>query len=238
MGKEVTDEDHDKKNITSKSISTTPENNTVPKAPDGVPIVKGWEFCEGGGIIGLIYDSPDANDGDCIETSPIVDGEIEDDSVVSTRSGSRYFLSGDLPKIALDSLLTSRDDLTTERRPLGGTITLAKKGREGDNEGGETSRSTFSLLALFGGKRNAESSYSRNSAPQPLPPPSPDKIPPIGTPTLTGCVFNDDRTITGYIFGSPKIDDGCLITTSPIVDGERMQFETVTTATGSLYFLG
>jgi len=240
VGMKVANEEKYKKDATLKLISTTSENNKVPKAPDGVPIVKGWEFREGGGIIGLIYDSPDADDGDCIETSPIVDGEVEDYSVVSTRSGSRYFLSGDPPEIALDILLTSRDDLTTERRPLGGTVTLTKEGREAEDEDEEegTSRSTFSLLALFDGKRNTESSYSRDSAPQPLPPPSPDKVPPIGTPTLTGCVFNDDRTISGYIFGSPKIDDGYLITTSPVVDGEGRQFETVTTATGSVYFLG
>eukprot|EP00536_Pseudo-nitzschia_multiseries_P003258 jgi/Psemu1/322938/estExt_fgenesh1_pg.C_480041 len=224
------------------SLPITAEGSSARIAPDGVPTIKCWEFRKGAGIVGLIYGSPDADDGDYIETSPIVDGEIENYSVVYTQSGSCYFLSGDPPENALDTLLSFRDGgVSNESRQEGGTITLTKLGRRKDSrdEGSPRSRSTFSLFDLFDGTRNANASFrSNNAAPRPMAPPSPDKVPPTGTPTLTGYVFNDDGTITGYIFGSPKIEDGYLITTSPIVEGDRMQFETVTTETGSLYFLG
>eukprot|EP00535_Pseudo-nitzschia_heimii_P010237 CAMPEP_0197191022 /NCGR_PEP_ID=MMETSP1423-20130617/22649_1 /TAXON_ID=476441 /ORGANISM="Pseudo-nitzschia heimii, Strain UNC1101" /LENGTH=545 /DNA_ID=CAMNT_0042643549 /DNA_START=282 /DNA_END=1919 /DNA_ORIENTATION=+ len=224
----------------------------TPQAPAGVPTVKRWEYAEGGGIVGLIYGSPYADDGDYIETSPIVDGVIDDYSVVSTRSGSRYFLSGDAPEQgSLDDALSAfRDDdartqneESDEPKAKQGTITLPKM----------RPRSTFSLSDLFGGNSADDTtqqkqqrrplSFLRNDddddvPPQPLPPPTPDKVPPAGTPALTGCVFNKNKTITGYIFGSPKIVDGTLVTTSPVRDGERKQFEMVTTVSGSVYYLG
>ena len=207
------------------------ESYSTSKAPDGVPTVKSWELRGDGGIIGLIYNSPYANDGDYIETSPIVEGDIANDSVVATESGSQYFLSGDTPKDSADNLASFASELFSGR----GTITLPKKDR---NERSTISlfnkprgkRSTFSLFDLFDDKKD--------SPPQPLPPPTPDKIPPEGTPILTGCTFNDNGTITGYIFGSPKIEDGLLVTTSKIVQGTKEQFETVATASGSIYYLG
>ena len=229
------------------SFSSAEENyDGTPQAPEGVPTVKRWEYAEGGGIIGLVYGSPYADDGDYVETSPIVDGAIENYSVVSTRSGSRYFLSGEAPEDS--SLLAFRDDAriqskrSSEPKKKKGTITLPKM----------APRSTFSLFDLFDGNDGSSDdedttqkqqpvSYLRNDddvPPRPLPPPTPDKAPPVGTPALTGCVFNKNGTITGYIFGSPKIVDGTLVTTSPVRDGERKQFETVATVSGSIYYLG
>ena len=232
---EESEDEKYKEDATSQPISTT-DDNTKSKAPDGVPTVKSWEVRKDGGILGLIYGSPNADDGDYIETSPIVKGVIDNCSVVSTQSGSRYFLSPSPPDDVLDTLNAFRYELTSGFRQ--GTITLTKGG---DDKKKSLSRSSFSLFNLFGDKNNKSETTSMNSSssppPQPLAPPT-GKVPPIGTPTLTGCVFNDDGTITGYIFGSPTIGDGYLITTSPIVDGARKQFETVTTATGSLYFLG
>ena len=217
--------------------------STIMEAPDGVPTVRSWEVRNDGSIIGLIYGSPYADDGDYVETSPIVQGEIDNFSVVSTLSGSRYFLSGDPPEDSLDTLSNFQNEPMPNRR----TITLPKISLP------KSPRRTFSLFDLFGDKDEptTTSSSSNNNSnsrptnynmredpPWPLPPPSLDKVPPEGTPSLTGCVFNNDGSITGYIFGSPKIGDGVLITTSPIVAGEREQFETVTTASGSLYFLG
>ena len=261
------EEDQYKNDATSQPISTTIDddnnNNNTPKAPDGVPTVKSWEVRKDGGILGLIYGSPNADDGDYIETSPIVDGAIDNCSVVSTQSGSRYFLSPDPRNDPLDTLFAFKNpfknERTTGRRRQGATITLAKN-KEVDDEKKTpllSPRSTFSLFDLLDGggggeKKNKSSSetttkstYSTSRRLVPPPPPEPqtppsDKIPPKGTPTLTGCVFNEDGTITGYIFGSQNINysDGYLVTTSPIVNGERKQFEMVTTATGSLYFLG
>jgi hypothetical protein len=216
----------------------TGDGFVTPKAPDGVPTVKSWEVIDGGIIIGLIYGSPYADDGDYIETSPIVEGEIDNYSVVSTLSGSRYFLSGDPPEDPLDTLDVFKDERIPNRSRQ--TFSLSKV-----SPPQQPPRSTFSLFDLFdGGRDNSNSNnsnrqtYLRDGPPRPLPPPTPDKVPPQGTPSLTGCVFNADGTITGYVFGSSKISDGVLITTSPIVRGNREQFETVITASGSAYFLG
>ena len=211
------------------------------EAPDGVPTVKSWEVRNDGGIIGLIYDSPYADDGDYVETSPIVEGPIDNFSVVSTLSGTRYFLSGDPPEDFLDTLENFKDEAIPTRTRQG-TITLSPPPQQRQQQQ-QAPRSTFSLFNLFdGGGDDETTNNSRRTylhgPPQPLPPPSPDKVPPAGTPALTGCVFNNDGTITGYVFGSPNVGDGVLITTSPIVDGERKPFETVRTASGSLYYLG
>lgn len=203
------------------------EEETTPQAPEGVPTVKSWEVRNGGGIIGLIYNSPYADDGDYIETSPIVEGDIDNFSVVCTESGSQYFLSGDPPEDNTDNL----SNFQQIPRKFG-TITLPKGIPR-------SVRSTFSLMDLFeDDEPSQQAMYLRDGPPRPLPPPTADKVPPEGTPALTGCVFNDNGTITGYVFGSPKIGDGVLITTSPIVEGEKEQFETVVTASGSMYYLG
>jgi hypothetical protein len=134
-----------------------------------------------------------------------------------------------------------------------GTITIAKN-RDDDNttkskkdstrsamEILEKSppRSTFSLFDLFDDeKSDNKSNTTEGSYSLPPPPPLASKRPPTETPTLTEWNMNDDGTITGVIFGSRNISDGYLITTSPIVNGRRKQFEMVKTASGSLYFLG
>lgn len=203
--------------------------------------MKSWEVRNNGGIIGLIYDSPYADDGDYVETSPIIEGAIDNFSVVSTLSGTRYFLSGDPPEDSLDTLENFKDERIPNRTRQG-TITLSPPPQQRQQQQQQSPRSTFSLFNLFdGGGGETTNNNMRtylHGPPQPLPPPSPDKVPPEGTPALTGCVFNNDGTITGYVFGSPNVGDGVLITTSPIVGGERKPFETVRTASGSLYFLG
>ena len=46
-----------------------------------------------GSIVGRIYNSPTYVDGDVVWTSPITQGTVQDDSTVSTESGSKYYLS-------------------------------------------------------------------------------------------------------------------------------------------------
>ena len=46
-----------------------------------------------GSIVGRIYNSPTYVDGDVVWTSPITQGTVQDNSTVSTESGSRYYLS-------------------------------------------------------------------------------------------------------------------------------------------------
>ena len=146
--------------------------------------------------------------------------------------------------IILSKKSTSSDDGISTLNPIGGNYIGDDKMKRKTRSAMEIleksfPRSTFSLFELFDGEKDRAKTANVISPPQPLLSPPASKRPPTGTPTLTGWNFNEDGTITGYIFGSPNIGDGYLVTTSPVVnDGERKQFETVTTATGSLYFLG
>jgi hypothetical protein len=187
-----------------------------------------------GGIAGLIFDSPNADDGDYIETSPIVSDASEIDSgyVVKTASGSRYFLSPDKGEKEANTIAAFRD-LAASRR--GGTITITKETREALTKEAMKKlekakpRSTFSLMDLFG---------PRDKKQEPAPRPTSAEKAPSGVPTLSSWSTNDDGTITGLIYGSKNIDDGDLVTTSPIAQGTKKKFQTVTTISGSLYFLG
>ena len=64
------------------------------KAPAGVPTLKRWKVNRSdGSVTGLIYGSPVFSDGDRVTTSAIAKGNIAANEVVTTGSGSRYFLS-------------------------------------------------------------------------------------------------------------------------------------------------
>lgn len=62
-------------------------------APRGVPTFTRWRKNGDGSITGIINGSNVFSDGDRVTTSPIARGEIEKGEVVTTGSGSRYFLA-------------------------------------------------------------------------------------------------------------------------------------------------
>lgn len=62
-------------------------------APRGVPTFKSWRKNRDGSVTGIISGSPSFSDGDRVTTSPITKGDISKGQVVTTGSGSRYFLS-------------------------------------------------------------------------------------------------------------------------------------------------
>jgi hypothetical protein len=64
----------------------------------GISIIRGWKVRKDGGISGFIYNSQNYEDGDSIETSRITHGKIKNDSFVSTKSGTKYFLSSEFPR--------------------------------------------------------------------------------------------------------------------------------------------
>jgi hypothetical protein len=179
----------------------------------------------------LIYGSPNAEDGDYVETSPIAQGLIESGYVVRTSSGSCYFLSPDRIERE-ENVLAAFKDLAAARR--GGTITITKDMKEQQAqdaleklEKSTSSRSTFSLRALFGAKD--PSSRAR--------PATNGKKAPSGVPTLSRWNANEDSSITGVVYGLASINDGDLITTSPIARGEMKGDAMVTTISGSVYYL-
>lgn len=72
-----------------KSPPPTPSKD----APRGVPTLTRWRKNGDGSITGLISGSNIFSDGDRVTTSPISKGKIEKFEVVTTGSGSRYFLA-------------------------------------------------------------------------------------------------------------------------------------------------
>ena len=238
-------------------IQATPKTS---QAPAGVPSIVNWELQEdgkcwviflfvydggrwsdpeclfhlllllvSGGIGGLVYGSPNAEDGDYVETSPIANGRLESGRVVETTSGSLYFLSPTKEEKDANTMAAFKDLAAAKK---GGTITITKEMKERQAEKAmkvlsqAKPRSTFSLRDLFGRKRSAKKRVVNG------------KNAPSGVPTLLRWNVNDDGTITGIISGSPNIDDGDLVTTSPIARGKKRRFETVKTVSGSSYFLG
>ena len=65
----------------------------IGKAPGGVPTISSWRKKFDGSITGLITGSKNFSEGERVTTSPIVKGKVEVGEVVTTGSGSRYFLS-------------------------------------------------------------------------------------------------------------------------------------------------
>lgn len=225
----------------SQEDVSEPSNNTV-RAPEGVPSIRNWKVREDGGISGLIYGSMNAQDGDYIETSTIAKGEIDNGHVVQTSSGSRYFLSEESADNLSTNILNAFKSLSNGKSRTKGTITINsfRSNEERNRRSPESAmeslenaspRSTFSLFDLFVSKSEGR----QTDVPPPLPPL--DVSAPDGVPTLTGWNINDDGSLTGYVYGSTKIGDGKLVTTSPIASGERKEFEVVTTVSGSLYWL-
>jgi hypothetical protein len=227
------------------------QGTTIMAAPDGVPSILNWKEREDGGISGLIYGSMNAQDGDYIETSTIVKGKIDGGHVVQTLSGSRYFLSAESSNNLSRSILDAIQKISNGGIRTQGTITIpdsnsskSKNMQNGkrpesakdtfSNTDALSPRSTFSLLDLFASKADERQA---NTIPFSRLPPTLDVSAPEGVPTLTDWQVNDDGSLTGYVYGSDKIGDGNLVTTSPIANGKQKQYEVVTTLSGSLYWL-
>jgi hypothetical protein len=73
-----------------------PARKTAPAAkapPKGVAALSGWRANADGSVIGSISGSPNFRDGERVTTSPIIKGRYAKGEVVTTGSGSRYFLS-------------------------------------------------------------------------------------------------------------------------------------------------
>ena len=75
----------------SKTKPPTKKPKAKP-APAGVPTINGWREAPNGGIEGRITGSPNFRENEKVETSPIAKGNIQEFSVVTTGSGSKYFL--------------------------------------------------------------------------------------------------------------------------------------------------
>ena len=63
------------------------------KAPRGVPTLTKWKKNRDGSVTGIISGSSSFPDGERVTTSPIKQGNYAKNEVVTTGSGSKYFLS-------------------------------------------------------------------------------------------------------------------------------------------------
>ena len=97
LGASESDEGSPAKPQQSKTLSpkqpSKPEPASVRTAPRGVPSITGWRKNSDGSVTGKISGSPVFADGERVTTSPIVRGEIAKYEIVTTGSGSRYFLA-------------------------------------------------------------------------------------------------------------------------------------------------
>ena len=187
---------------------------------------------------GKIYGSRSFNDGDFVETSPISKGILENGSVVSTSSGSLYFLSSE-PATKKANIAAAIKDMSSAKP--GATITLTRQRKEFEAAKATQAvtaarpRATFSLFGLGLGGADAELP-EEPAAPRPSRP-IPKKEAPRGVPTMSRWKKNSDGSITGLISGSNAFADGERVTTSPIKKGKLERGEVVTTGSGSKYFL-
>lgn len=221
-------------------------------------------FAFPGGISGRIYGSPNFEDGDFVETSPISNGKIENGSVVSTKSRSRYFLSAETA-VKKANIMAAFKDLAGAKP--GATITLTKERKDREAKAAIKAiekakpRSTFSLFGLgmsdldekaapkkapakkapakkAPAKRGLFQAPPKKKAPPKKVAPAPKaKAAPKGVPTLNSWQMNRDGSVSGKISGAPSFREGEQVTTSMIVNGRIESGEVVTTGSGSKYFL-
>ncbi|KAL3914825.1 MAG: hypothetical protein SGILL_005936 [Bacillariaceae sp.] len=78
-------------NLFGGESKTSQSSNPAVAPPEGLPIIYNWVQEEDGSIRGTIRNSPNFDDGAIVSTSAVAVGATEG-SVVSTASGSRYFL--------------------------------------------------------------------------------------------------------------------------------------------------
>lgn len=92
------------------TVSTAPSTSTA--APRGVPVISRWKQARDGSITGVISGSSSFKDGDPVTTSPI-NGKAVGGAVVTTKSGSKYFLEGG--KIMMYLTLCNREKVSLSR---------------------------------------------------------------------------------------------------------------------------
>lgn len=225
------------------------------KAPKGISTLVNWRKLSDGGVSGQIFGSVNFKDGERIETSSIATGQFENGSIVTTASGSKYFLSGETAsemRAATDSTQQRRPDTTKGIQRT--TLPLSKLAKERDEKSvqaslGSTSkaptvsnqrRPTFSLSEFFGVDKSSDMGTQPEGKTAENPPKSRSpltKQAPKGVPSIKRWKQNTDKSITGFISGSSSFSDGEKITTSPISRGSIESGKVVTTSSGTKYFL-
>jgi flagellar biosynthesis GTPase FlhF len=244
--------------VSLKSATTAP--------PRGVPVISRWKQERDGSITGVITGSATLNDGDRVTTSPIK-GSAIGGTVVTTSSGSRYYLVGSnsaTPKApdeakaaaakkvvadkaakeaaAKSEALARQKEATEkakrEKEAEAQRATLRMKQERED----KAKRATPTLTVAGSNKSPTISLFGLGGNNEAEPASTPTKsqvksLAPKGVPTITGWKLNRDGSISGRISGSSSFRDGEQVTTSPIAQGRVESGSTVKTGSGSRYFL-
>jgi len=211
-------------------------NNGKQQQEISCPEITNWEILSNGEVLGTVQNHPTYEDGDIITTSSIQQDSSSwiEGSVVSTKSGSKYKLLKPKLKPQPSLNVEKNDDSKTNNSSSPGSF--FEKFLQQESKRLQDSVST--LLPTINIKNQAptssatkEMSYNgksvsrRSSSNAILPEISNWKVLPTGA-------------IVGIVNNHPIIDDGDIITTSPLLEPNNCQEDMiVSTKTGSQYKL-
>lgn len=184
-------------------------------APAGIPTITKWRQNNDGSITGLISGSNAFRNGESVTTS-VIKGNVSDNTVVQTISGSKYYLSNkpvSAPKKAAPAPSPSPSQKAQQTKAKS-VVDNAKSG------------ATISLGFLNFGAGDKTKEVPSNAAPKIV------SQAPKGVPSISKWRQNRDGSITGIIAGSNAYNDGESITTSPITS-EATDGALVQTSSGS-----
>lgn len=245
----------------SSTVSTKAPTVTLQTAttapPRGVPVISRWKQERDGSITGVITGSASLNDGDRITTSPIKGATIGG-TVVTTSSGSRYYLVGsnsatlkapDEAKVAAKKVAADKatKEAATKSEALARQKEATEKAKREKEAEAKRAKLTMKQEREDKAKRASPTLTVAGSSKSPTislfglggnnEPGQVKSLAPKGVPTITGWKLNRDGSISGRIRESPNFRDGEQVTTSPIAQGRVESGSTVKTGSGSRYFL-
>jgi len=153
-GKSVSSSDSSS-TVSTKSVSTAP--------PRGVPVISKWKQARDGSITGVITGSAAFSDGDPVTTSPIK-GTAVGGAVVTTTSGSKYYLAGgnatfrapDEAKAAANARAEARERAAAEKAAAAKKLADDKAARDREAQAAKTAASAAKADALARQKEATE----------------------------------------------------------------------------------
>ena len=153
-GKSVSSSDSSS-TVSTKSVSTAP--------PRGVPVISKWKQARDGSITGVITGSAAFSDGDPVTTSPIK-GTAVGGAVVTTTSGSKYYLAGgnatfrapDEAKAAANARAEARERAAAEKAAAAKKLADDKAAKDREAQAAKTAASAAKADALARQKEATE----------------------------------------------------------------------------------
>lgn len=153
-----------------------------------------------------------------------------DGSITGEIYGSRAFGEGE--SVTTSSITTEPVDGAVVQTTSGSKYYLEPKGAKPKKVVNKTVASKYTSVA------KTQVAFAKKSTPvkRQFKKPAPKRAP-RGVPSLVNWRKNSDKSITGFISGSPTFSEGERVTTSPITQGEIGNGQVVKTGSGSSYFL-